>query len=151
MVRCTSPIGFVIPILYKVIKEDTLFGFFIAGIGIAIPLLFLIMLFDSFNYQQMTFVPFRFIQKNLIENISSNYGVSSPFEYILYSLPLAFNGFSILLIFAIKRHITECRKKELFPYFLVMAISYIYIFSLIPHKEDRFILPIVPFLFLIIG
>lgn len=50
MVRCTSPIGFVIPILYKIYKEKSLFSFFIAGIGIATPLLFLIMLFDSFNY-----------------------------------------------------------------------------------------------------
>jgi hypothetical protein len=32
-----------------------------------------------------------------------------------------------------------------------MAGTYIFVFSIIPHKEDRFILPMLPFLFLILA
>jgi hypothetical protein len=42
-------------------------------------------------------------------------------------------------------------KKLEFPHFLVLCLSYIMVFSYIPHKEDRFILPIYPFFFLLIG
>jgi hypothetical protein len=38
-----------------------------------------------------------------------------------------------------------------FPYFIVLAFTYIFAYSMVPHKEDRFIMPVLPFLFLIAG
>lgn len=66
-------------------------------------------------------------------------------------LPICFNIATPLLVFAIGFNIQECTSKQYFPYFLTLSLFYLFIFSLIPHKEDRFILPIMPFLFLLIG
>jgi hypothetical protein len=33
---------------------------------------------------------------------------------------------------------------------LILVMTYVLIFSFIPHKEDRFLLPIIPFVFMIL-
>jgi hypothetical protein len=48
-------------------------------------------------------------------------------------------------------NLNEFRRKKVFPFFVVMAFNYILIFSLIGHKEDRFILPVYPFLIMLMG
>ena len=43
------------------------------------------------------------------------------------------------------------KKQEEPPYMLILTASYIAVFSFIEHKEPRFLLPIVPFCFLMLG
>ncbi len=126
-------------------------AFYSSALLIAIPTVFLIFIFDTYFYQQLTFVPLNFLQKNVVEDISSRFGVTPPFEYFFVFIPLSYNFMTILLVLAISYNIGECRKKLLFPHMLVLVVSYVYVFSLIAHKEDRFLLPIAPFIFLIIG
>ena len=75
MMRCTSIIGWIPLVIYKMYQNKGIKVFVISGIVVAIPSFLLFILGDSLYYGQFTFVPFNFIYKNIIEDISSSFGV----------------------------------------------------------------------------
>ena len=60
-----------------------------------------------------------------------------------------------MFILAILNYLNDLRVKNhkdwVFPNFLVLIFTYVFVFSKIKHKEDRFLLPIFPFIFLFIA
>lgn len=50
MMRCTSPIGFIFLIIYKLLKEKNLQSFMISGLLIAIPSMILIVALETYYY-----------------------------------------------------------------------------------------------------
>jgi phosphatidylinositol glycan class B len=119
---------------------------------VALPTLVLFISIDSFYYGELTFVPYNFLYKNLVENISGNkFGVSPATDYLIKTFPLVFNFMVIFVFAAIYNNIKESRQTKQFPSLLVIIIAYTFTFSMIPHKEDRFLMPILPFVFLILG
>lgn len=151
MIRCTSPIGWIPLILYKIIKEGSFCAFFLSGLIVALPTLIALVAIDSIYYEQLTFVAYNFLYKNLVENVSASFGVSPPTEYLYKTLPWALNFIGIITIAAICNNINECRSKREFPHFLVLVFTYTLAFSMIPHKEDRFVVPIIPYLLILAG
>ena len=151
MSRCTAPIGWVFLILHTIVKKKTFLLFIKAGIFIAIPTLLLLVAIDSFIYGVFTFVPYNFYYENIVKNVSAQFGVSPATVYLFKTLPEAFYGMFLVLIAAIVFDLMQCLKKKEFPHFFVLVITFLISFSLIPHKEDRFILPVIPFLILILG
>ncbi len=91
MIRCTSPLGWIPLLFYQVIKNRSLFSFIKAFLFAALPTLVLLTILDSLYYGTPTFVPYRFMYINLVENVSAKYGVSSPTYYFLVSIPSALN------------------------------------------------------------
>jgi phosphatidylinositol glycan class B len=91
------------------------------------------------------------MKKNLIENVSQWFGVSPPTEYLKKTFPSALNIALIPVLLGIINNLYECKSKRQFPYIVVLMSTYIVVFSLIPHKEDRFVLPTIPFMLLIAG
>jgi hypothetical protein len=90
MIRCTSPIGWVILVFYKLIKERSFCAFFKSGLLIGLPSLGLFILVDSMYYGEYTFAPYNFMYVNVVQKVSEKYGVSPPTEYIYKTLPEAF-------------------------------------------------------------
>lgn len=99
----------------------------------------------------MTFVAYNFLYKNLIENVSASFGVSPPTEYLYKTLPYALNFIGFFTVAGIINNINECRHKMVFPYFVVLVFTYTLAFSMIPHKEDRFVVPVMPYLLILSG
>jgi hypothetical protein len=60
MMRCTSPIGFIFLIIYKLFSKKSFKCFAIAGIFVALPTILFFIAFDSYYYGQFTFVPYNF-------------------------------------------------------------------------------------------
>ena len=48
-------------------------------------------------------------------------------------------------------HIETAWSKKQVPYIAYYTLFYIFVFSLIPHKECRFLVPLIPFLLLLTG
>jgi hypothetical protein len=96
-------------------------------------------------------VAYNFLYKNLVENVSASFGVSPPTEYLYKTLPWALNFIGIITVAAICNNINECRSKKEFPHFLVLVSTYTLAFSMIPHKEDRFVVPVIPYLLILAG
>jgi phosphatidylinositol glycan class B len=96
-------------------------------------------------------VPYNFLHKNLVEKVSEHFGVSPPYEYLQKTIPGALNFTLIFVIIGTLNNLNECRYKFQFPHFFMLTLFYIMVFSLIPHKEDRFILPTLPFMIYLAG
>lgn len=77
---------------------------------------------------------------NIIENKSSNWGTSPWYWYFVKALPNLMMISYPLLIMAILTNSRMRRKIALLPLFFIMA------FSCLPHKETRFLFPIIPIL-----
>lgn len=99
----------------------------------------------------MTFVPYLFLKKNIIERVSEDFGVSPTSEYIYSSLPNELNYLCVVTYMAVGYALYESITLKQFNHFLVLTLTYLFVFSKIPHKETRFLLPIFPFLFLMTG
>lgn len=74
MMRNTSPVGWVPLILLKIIYENSFFAFLVAGVTVAIPVVFACVWVDSIFYQkinsaqefQWVFTSLNFLQVNVL-------------------------------------------------------------------------------------
>ena len=97
---------------------------------------------DSFYYQTVVFAPYNYLKVNIIDKVSSLYGTEPWYYYlkIMFEAPSLIIGFMIvfsivyLLITDYKNIILWC----IFPFLVVHSI--------IPHKELRFLFPLVNFI-----
>ncbi len=98
-------------------------------------------LLDSWFYSKFVFTPWNYFYKNIIEGAASGFGTSPWYFYIvkLLSYPSYFIGIPILLSFII------LLIKNPKYYVLWIIIPFIICHSIIAHKEERFLFPIVYF------
>lgn len=158
MIRNTSPIGWPPLLLLKIIKDGSLIPFIIAGFTVFIPVVGLSILVDSWYYGIEHFpviTAFNFYNANLAEGLSLYFGVHSIYYYLLTVIPLIFLGTTPLVIIGAYQYGKDRLfiKKDNYgtPYMLLFVIFYLFVYSFIQHKEPRFLLPIVPFCYLMIG
>lgn len=153
MIRNTSPIGWPPLILIKIIKDKSLAPFMFALLFVFIPVVGLSILVDSFYYGHFPVITaYNFVQANLTEGLSKYFG-TEPFHFYIFAvMPLIFTVAypSVLLSFYVYAK-DSLASKATTPYMLILSSTYLLIFSLIAHKEPRFLLPIVPFCFLMLG
>ena len=113
----------------------------------ALPLMAAVMAFgiaiDSYFYGEFTVSWWNFFDWNVVKNISSYFGVE-PFYYYFNTLWKVLLTTSLpLAIFGVSNSLANW--KSVFP-FIVFVLPYFLFSSLQPHKEDRFLLPILPIL-----
>lgn len=126
-------------------------AYFKSLIFAAAPTLAILIALDSLYYKTLTFTAYNFLYKNIIENVSAKFGVSPFEEYIITTLPKVMSLNLIFFVIGTFLNIKETFNLKKFPYFLLFILTYLIIVSFIPHKEERFILPIMPYIMLITG
>lgn len=96
---------------------------------------------DYWYYGELTFPLIKFIQFNVVQSLSGFYGVSDFHYYISQGLPILLIGYLPLTFYQlwVSRNTVPAR--------LIFAIIFLY--SLLSHKEVRFIYPLIPFLHLL--
>lgn len=104
-------------------------------------------LLDSWFYETLTFTPFNYLNEFIATNDKSNYGASPWYYYLekIITFPRLFIGiplFISLLFFFIKN------PKNMFTWILV---SFLFFHSIVGHKEERFMFPMVFMLPLILS
>jgi Alg9-like mannosyltransferase family len=153
MIRNTSPIGWPPLLLIKILYEGSLIPLIYAGILVFLPVVGLCILVDSFYYGQFPVVTaYNFVRANLAEGLSKYFGTEPFYFYIFAVMPLIFTALyptAMVSFFVYGRDMLRSRAQ--IPYMLILSGFYILVFSIIAHKEPRFLLPIVPFVFLMIG
>jgi phosphatidylinositol glycan class B len=98
---------------------------------------------DYLFYGTWTFVPWNFIRSNIVENISIFYGSHPWHWYWTQGIFVVGSTHVFLALLGLK----TCKEKHLF--YLVPWTLLVY--SFLAHKEFRFILPILPILFIYSG
>lgn len=103
----------------------------------------------SWDLQQLVFTPFLFFKVNVVNSISLFYGVHTWHWYLSQGLPVIFTTFLPFLAYGFYRIYTNKLIYHRVQSLLCLAIWVIVIYSLLPHKEFRFIFPIVPILLMV--
>ena len=144
MIRCSSAITWIPLLIDKVFLKRNFLKMVLNFIVIGVPTIFLALGLDSLYYGRWTLTPINFLNFNVIENGSANYGVSPPLWYVYFVIPFWMN---ILLPFTLlgsliylKTSLMKCR----FPFLIVTVLGLVGVASMIPHKEERFIIAVLP-------
>ncbi|WP_436414980.1 mannosyltransferase [Petrimonas sp.] len=124
-----------------IVKKTHYFNWFITISGLLVVIISCAVL-DSFYYNSVVFTPYNYLKINVIDKVSSLFGTEPWYYYlrIISEAPSLLIGYMIifsiffLLITDYKNIILWC----IFPYLIVHSI--------IPHKEPRFLFPLVNFI-----
>jgi phosphatidylinositol glycan class B len=95
---------------------------------------------DSWYYGKWTFVPYTFLHVNLVRGISLFYGSHPWHWYLVQAIPAIFATFLPLLALGVYQ--VTCLQRLAF-YASVWLVG---VYSMLAHKEFRFLYPIVPLL-----
>ena len=146
MIRNTSPIGWPPLILLKMFKDRSFIPFILAFIFIFLPVVFLSIAVDSYFYNEFPVITsLNFMRVNLSEGLSKYYG-AFPFHFYIFGvLPLFFTAAIPAVYSGFFYYIRDQQNTRLVPYIAILSLSYVGVFSMIAHKEVRFMLPIIPF------
>jgi len=131
-----------IPLVFVLLlKKEIHFLNLFKACFIVVPVL-LVLLFgiDFYFYGSFTVVHWNFLQFNILENIGEFYGAHSWHWYLSQGLPVVF-GVQVLF-FIVGVFCSGPKQKTL----LWISMFYIFVHSMIVHKEFRFLLPVVPIL-----
>ena len=162
MMRNTAPIAWPPLLLYKVIYERSLKSFLIAGFTVFLPIIAISVGLDTFYYGSgeggyPVFTSLNFLKVNVVEGLSKYFGTDPIHAYLtgymIHYLTVAYPF--VLISMGVYGYDTVLIKKAKInkepPFILIFTVLYVGVFSLIKHKEARFILPIIPFCFFMLG
>jgi phosphatidylinositol glycan class B len=141
--RSTSGIVCATLIILQILKHGftaikNLFkAFFIA----ALPTIGLIVLIDSLYYGSFQIPMLSFLRVNVIEGISLQYGSHSTYWYLIAGLPFILLSY---LPFAFHGFVRAMHNVEESGFFYIIT-SYFTVMSMLTHKEERQIFPVLPF------
>ncbi|CAH1112261.1 unnamed protein product [Psylliodes chrysocephalus] len=112
-----------------------------------IVVLALTVLLDSICHGSLVVTPYEFFKFNLLQNLSGFYGVQPWHWYLSSGLP-SILGIQILPF--LWATITVLKNRHIHPNELVMLgviVFTVTVYSFLPHKEFRFLLPLLPLIF----
>lgn len=157
MMRNTSPIGWIPLLAIKVLFEGALLPFLIAGVLVAIPIMGLTVYIDTLYYlgtvdfTRWVFTSYNFMKVNIVESLSEYFGTDPYWWYFVAFGPAIFTVMYVWVVTANFTHLRAKQNRGESPYLSYYNLFYFIVFSAIPHKELRFLIPIVPFAFLMTG
>ncbi|KAJ3190186.1 hypothetical protein HDU85_000477 [Gaertneriomyces sp. JEL0708] len=97
-------------------------------------------LIDGMFYEELTFVPLNFVRHNLLDGIASFYGTHPWHWYLSQGYPVTAFTFLIPILW----HASLSRFADLDKELLKLIGWVLAVYSMLPHKEFRFIYPILP-------
>lgn len=104
----------------------------IAGSGIIL---------DTWYYGEFTIAPWRYFNYNILNDVASIYGTSPWYHYFYYVFRFSFFPFGIVIICSFL--IVALTKSSNILIWII--IPFLLVHSLIPHKELRFLFPLINF------
>lgn len=151
-IRPTTAILWIPLVLYHCYRVRRRPWKFVSTMAIpAILTLTLAMGIDSIVYRKLTIAPWNFFQLNVLQNIGSFYGTHPWHWYISQGLPATLTPFILFpFLWDLYKGQLEPFPIKLRPLGVAVAFS-LFVYSLLPHKEFRFILPLIPIMILLIG
>lgn len=117
-------------------------SYFYIFIG-AVTAVFFQLLIDRWFYGDWVLSPLRYYQANIVRDAASTYGISPWYEYISLFLSQGIPPFSIVLILLFGIALIKKPQQLMVYAFIPFFIGH----SMVPHKEFRFLYPmVIPFL-----
>jgi hypothetical protein len=152
--RNTSVIGWIPLLAIKVLRDGALPPFILSAITVAVPVIGLTVLVDTAYYgsDEWVVTSWNFLKVNLVENLSRYFGTDPWHEFMTSYCPRFFHVILPVVLYAnTVGHAQICWSKGQTPYMTYCVVFFVFVFSCIPHKEERFFVPIFPFTLLTTG
>ncbi|XP_047027731.1 GPI mannosyltransferase 3 [Helicoverpa zea] len=104
---------------------------------------------DSYYYGRLVITPWEFFRFNVLNDIASFYGQHPWHWYLTQGIPALLGINLIPVLWAISNILRRPKENKIGSLLLTAAVLYVAVYSFIPHKEFRFVLPLLPiFLYL---
>jgi phosphatidylinositol glycan class B len=98
---------------------------------------------DTYFYEKITFTPLRFFESNIMDGIGAFYGTHPLYWYITTGIPVVLGCHLVPFLLGAFRALTQNQRSV--EMVLVFIITWtVGSLSLVPHKEFRFLLPLLP-------
>ncbi|KAK7604082.1 hypothetical protein V9T40_004355 [Parthenolecanium corni] len=134
------------PLCFFALKEcsspvKTLFSKYIPiGLVVLISSTFL----DSYFYGRLQLTWWNFLEFNVFHNVSANYSVQSLYWYFVLGLPVVLGPCIVPFYTAIASQMKDNIIDDIFSKVYQTVMFSLVLYSFIPHKEFRFVLPLCP-------
>ncbi|KAI8375524.1 Alg9-like mannosyltransferase family-domain-containing protein [Blakeslea trispora] len=116
---------------------------------ICMAVVFCNMWLDTTLYNEIVFTPIEFFKTNVVNNISLFYGVHTWHWYLSQGLPVILTTFIPYTLFGLYHIYHTPAIYQRMRSLLLLTGWVISVYSLLPHKEFRFLYPIVPLLLIV--
>ncbi|XP_021197863.3 GPI mannosyltransferase 3 [Helicoverpa armigera] len=104
---------------------------------------------DSYYYGRLVITPWEFFRFNVLNDIASFYGQHPWHWYLTQGIPAVLGINLIPVLWAISNILRRPKENKIGSLLLTAVVLYVAVYSFIPHKEFRFVLPLLPiFLYL---
>ncbi|XP_045504981.1 GPI mannosyltransferase 3 [Colias croceus] len=101
---------------------------------------------DSYYYGELIITPWEFFKYNILHDVSSYYGTHPWYWYVTEGMP-AILGVSLpLVLWGIYTVLRRPKQNTIGVVLLAAVALHLAVHSCIPHKEVRFVLPLIPIL-----
>eukprot|EP00826_Nyctotherus_ovalis_P064376 TRINITY_DN9442_c0_g11_i1.p1 TRINITY_DN9442_c0_g11~~TRINITY_DN9442_c0_g11_i1.p1 ORF type:complete len:361 (+),score=68.36 TRINITY_DN9442_c0_g11_i1:284-1366(+) len=127
---------------YGLLGLKNLFKSFFIG---AVPVIILVISLDSWYYGSFQIPMVSFLRVNVLEGISANYGTHSTYWYFFAAVPLLTLTYLPFVLHGFVRTMHSLKECT----FLYVVMVYMTLMSMLAHKEERQILPVLPFLIIL--
>ncbi|XP_069695158.1 GPI mannosyltransferase 3-like isoform X1 [Periplaneta americana] len=120
-------------------------------IPIGITLTIFSIMLDSYCYGRFIFTPLRFLQANIMEGVNEFYGSHPYFWYFSAGIPVVLGLHLVPFIFGAYKALKQNRGsvEKILLFVIVWTVA---VLSAVPHKEFRFLLPLMPmFVYIEVG
>jgi GPI mannosyltransferase 3 len=156
MMRNTSPIGWIPLLFIKVFQDGAFKPFFVCAVFVALPIVVGSTYLDSVYYSQgkefeWTFTGLNFLRVNLVEGLSKYFGDHPWWFYLAVFGPAMFTVIYPFVIHASYFYTKQMIQIGKRPEIMYVTFFYVFVFSVIGHKEKRFLLPVFAFCVLVVG
>ncbi|XP_045539565.1 GPI mannosyltransferase 3 [Papilio machaon] len=101
---------------------------------------------DTYFYGKLIITPLEFFKYNVLHNVASFYGTHPWYWYLTTGLPAVLGINTIPVAWAIYNVLRRRQENKTGMLLLLAAVLHVIVHSFIPHKEFRFVLPLLPIL-----
>ncbi len=116
--------------------------YFLLFLG-SLPVIFINIYLDFLFYEKWTISAINYFTQNIINDAASNFGISPWYAYFSAFIEKIYPPFSIFLLFLFFTGLVRLRRDLM----VWVSVAFIIVHSIVPHKEPRFLFPIIfPFI-----
>lgn len=153
IVRSSCIVGWIPLALVKILVPEYTIPIFTAAFCVALPILGACVLMDSLYYGTFACTQINFVKLNVVDNLSASFG-TDPWHYYITKLlgmfqntvevqRIIFFGFCLAVGLQLNGMTDGESRKSKVPFIAMYVVSNVTIFSLIAHKEERFLSSVV--------
>ncbi|KAJ2827498.1 glycosylphosphatidylinositol anchor biosynthesis [Coemansia sp. 'formosensis'] len=108
---------------------------------VGVPAIAFMLVIDRLGYKRWVFPPYQFYLFNVHEGLATWFGESPPLYHLYVSMPIMFTS---MLPFVLHGVYIAVARGHATAQPAIVAVAAMFIFSLVPHMEYRFLYPILP-------